>query len=59
MFITILALYFIANCWIFYSAWPHIQPLPMALKLLVTLAQIQNSGFETLSELLGASCKKV
>lgn len=37
MFITILALYFIANCWIFYSAWPHIQPLPMALKLLVTL----------------------
>ena len=29
------------------------------VKILILLRQIQNSGFWTLSELLGASCKKV
>ena len=30
-----------------------------SIKILILLAQIQNSGFVALSELLGASCKKV
>ena len=36
-FITFIALYLIANGWIFYSAWPLIRPLPPILKIAATV----------------------